>query len=120
MTGTDLHTVSGAIPTVEGSLPAEETEDRFGAESGVRSSEGRSGPAPRSEGRSGPAPRSEGRSGPAPRSEGPTDRLIEVLVALSGHLDIEERDDLPAAAIDVVQTHATLERLAVLGMSFGF
>jgi len=99
MAGTDLHTVSGAIPTVEARLPAESTEDRLESESRLEPVD---------------PPR------PAPRSEGQTDRLIEVMLALSGHLDIEEPDGPSAAEIDAARNHATLERLAMLGISFGF
>jgi len=42
------------------------------------------------------------------------------MLALSGHLDIEEPDGPSAAEIDAARNHATLERLAMLGMSFGF
>ncbi len=110
MTGTDLNTVSGPIPTVGARLPAESAEDRSESEPRVDAVEAVGGPAPHS----------EGQTDPAPHSEGQTERLIEVMLALSGHLDIEEPDGPSAAKIDAGRSHATLERLAMLGMSFGF
>ncbi len=100
MPGSDLHTMSGAIPTVEARLPAESAEDRFENEPRVDAVE---------------AP-----GGPAPHSEGQTVHLIQVMLALSGHMDVAEPDGPSAAEIDAVRPQATLERLAMLGMSYGF
>ncbi len=119
MSGADLHTMSGTIPTAEGSLPADGADEGYGSEPGLDVVDLPRPQAPRSEGRSGPAPRSEVDSGPAPCSEVGSGRLAEVMLALSGHMDVEEPEGPSAAEIDEVRTHATLERLAMLGMPFG-
>ncbi len=119
MSGNDLHTMTGTIPTAVGSLPADGADEGYGSEPGLDVVDLFRSRAPRSEGRSGPPPRSEGRSGPAPRSEVDSGRLAEVMLALSGHMDVEEPNGPSAAEIDEVRTYATLERLAMLGMPFG-
>ncbi len=97
MSGTDLHTTLGTIPTAEGSLPADADECN-GSEPGLDVVD--------------PRP-------PAPRSEVDSARLAEVMLALSGHMDVEEPNGPLVAEIDEVRTQATLERLAMLGMPFG-
>ncbi len=119
MSGADLHTMSGTSPTAEGSLSADGGDEGSGTEPGLDVVDPPRPQGPRSEVDSGPAPRSEGRSGPAPRSDVDSRRLAEVMLALSGHMDVEEPEGPSAAEIDEVQTHATLERLARLGMHFG-
>ncbi len=111
MFGVDLYIVPGPIPSVEASLPAEEAEEWSGSESGADTDFLPQRP-PCSEGHSGPAPRPEGRSGPAPR-------LVEVMLALSGRIDVEEPAAPSADEIDGWCSHTTLERLAMLGQSLG-
>ncbi len=99
MSGTDPQTMAGTIPTAERSLPADGADEGYGTEPGLDVVDL-------------PRPR-------APRSEVDSARLAEVMLALSGHMDVEEPHGPSAAAIDDVRTHATLERLAMLGMPFG-
>jgi len=52
-------------------------------------------------------------------SEPGRDRLVEVMLALSGHMGMEEADGARAPEVDQYRSDATLERLAMLGMCFG-
>ncbi len=106
MSGIDPHTMSGTIPRAEGSLQADGADEAYGSEPGLDVVDL---PRPR-------ARRSEGR---APRSEVDSRRLAEVILALSGNIAVEEPDGPSLVEIDEVRTHATLERLAMLGMPFG-
>jgi len=62
-----------------------------------------------------PAEKAEDR----PDSEAVQERLQEVMLALSGRIDVEEADGVSSAEIDASRSDATLERLAMLGISFG-
>ncbi len=62
-----------------------------------------------------PAEKAEDR----PVSEPVQDRLVEVMLALSGRIDVDEAEGVSSAEIDAYRSHATLERLAMLGISFG-
>jgi len=67
-----------------------------------------------------PAKKAEDR----PDSEPVQDRLVEVMLALSGRIDVDEADgvssaEVSSAEVDAYHSDATLERLAMLGVSFG-
>jgi len=89
MSGIDLQLEAGPVPSAGTDLSADEAEHEW------------DGPRP------------------SARPEGPSSRLAEVMLALSGHMDVDEPDGPSAAEIDAWRTDATLERLAMLGVSFG-